>query len=214
MAHLRCQPTAHLIRSPYQRSLSRTPLRPPQGGTVVRRKPPSDLRTHLILSLASTKKRSGKLRNANAGRNGTSMCRRSWSGAGGTAEEGFMTKGRAIKIHCLGCAGDSALEVTLCEITNCPLWEHRLGCSPESRAYHQRFTRALASHPDRAEELSRVGIDMAFLSTAHAKSALPGANDHRVGVEGGADSPDVGNGSKRRAQSSFSRSRAMVPPSR
>jgi hypothetical protein len=93
-----------------------------------------------------------------------------------------MTKARAIKMHCLDCAGDSPLEATLCEITDCPLWEHRLGCSPKSQIYQKRVKRALASHPERAKELSRAGVDMALLSSEHAKQGLPGENDARVGV--------------------------------
>lgn len=96
-----------------------------------------------------------------------------------------MTKRRAIKVHCLDCAGGSALEVTLCGIPDCPLWEHRLGCSPRSRQYQNRVTRALMSHPAVVEELGRAGVDMAFFSFGHAKKGLPGANDPRARVTAG-----------------------------
>lgn len=80
-----------------------------------------------------------------------------------------MTKGRAIKKNCLDCAGGSALEVTLCEILDCPLWEHRLGCSTKSRIYQKRFNRALTAHAERAQELAGIGADVADLPSKHAK---------------------------------------------
>ena len=96
-----------------------------------------------------------------------------------------MTKGRAIRMNCLDCAGGTALEVTLCGITDCPLWEHRLGCSPRSRQYQDRVTRALKAHPAVIEELVRAGVDMAAFSFEPARTALPGANDLRARVRGG-----------------------------
>ena len=96
-----------------------------------------------------------------------------------------MNKGRAIKLYCLDCAGESALEVTLCGMTECPLWEHRLGCSPLTRQYQERVARALKSHPAVVEELRRAGVDMAFFSFEHAKKGLPGANDPRARVREG-----------------------------
>jgi len=38
-----------------------------------------------------------------------------------------MTRDKAIRMKCLECAGDSALEVTLCHITDCHLWPFRIG---------------------------------------------------------------------------------------
>jgi hypothetical protein len=49
-----------------------------------------------------------------------------------------MTKGRAIKLYCLECAGDSANETTLCQIKDCPLWEHRLGGGMRTAGYQNR----------------------------------------------------------------------------
>ena len=96
-----------------------------------------------------------------------------------------MNKARAIRMNCLDCAGGTALEATLCGITDCPLWEHRLGCSPKSRVYQERVARALKSHPAVVEELGRAGVDMAFFSFEHAKKDLPGANDPRARVREG-----------------------------
>jgi hypothetical protein len=98
-----------------------------------------------------------------------------------------MTKSRAIKLHCLDCAGGLALEVTLCGITDCPLWEHRLGYSSRSRRYQERVTRALAAHPSTVEELRRAGVDVAFFSFEHAKKGLPGKNASRAGAMGRGD---------------------------
>lgn len=38
-----------------------------------------------------------------------------------------ITRGRAIRLECLDCVGDSASEVKRCSITACPLWPFRLG---------------------------------------------------------------------------------------
>ena len=99
-----------------------------------------------------------------------------------------MTKSKAIKAHCRDCAGGSPLEVTLCGITDCPLWEHRLGCSPRSRQYQDRVHRALAAHPAVVEELRNAGVDMAVFTQEHAKQGLPAKKMPRsrsgAGVEG------------------------------
>lgn len=92
-----------------------------------------------------------------------------------------MTKSKAIKAHCRDCAGGSPLEVTLCGITDCPLWEHRLGCSPKSRVYQERVSKALKAHPAMVEELCQAGVDVAFFERKSPKEALPGENDPRVG---------------------------------
>jgi len=41
-----------------------------------------------------------------------------------------LTPLRAIRAKCLECSGDSAREVRLCEITECPLYLYRLGKRP------------------------------------------------------------------------------------
>jgi len=109
-----------------------------------------------------------------------------------------MTKKRAIKAYCLDCEGGSSLEVTLCGIPDCPLWEHRLGCSPRSRKYQERVTKALRAHPAVAEELRQGGVDMAVFSSENAKKGLPGDNDPRAGVEAGEDVQRGGNSLKTR----------------
>ena len=55
-----------------------------------------------------------------------------------------LTRGNAIRKHCLECAGDSALEVTLCSVLDCPLWRYRVGTEPHSKSYKERFIRALS----------------------------------------------------------------------
>lgn len=42
-------------------------------------------------------------------------------------KRGRVTRGRAIRLKCLDCAGDSASEVKRCPVTDCPLWPFRLG---------------------------------------------------------------------------------------
>ena len=53
-----------------------------------------------------------------------------------------MTRAKAIKQHCFDCAGGTAKEVTLCELTDCFLWPYRTGQSPESKSYQKRMAKA------------------------------------------------------------------------
>ena len=96
-----------------------------------------------------------------------------------------MTKGKAIKLFCRDCAGGTAKEVTLCGIADCPLWEHRLGCSPRTRQYQTRVAGALRAHPGLVKELREAGVDMAVFSCEHARNGLPGENSTRSRVRAG-----------------------------
>ena len=109
-----------------------------------------------------------------------------------------MNKTRAIKKNCLDCYGGSPLDVTLCVIIDCPLWEHRLGCSPRSREYQERVTKAIKAHPRIVEEIVGAGVDMAYFSCKHPKKGLPGKNKPRVRGEAGGDTNDDENGNNGR----------------
>jgi hypothetical protein len=67
-----------------------------------------------------------------------------------------MNKTQAIKKHCLECAGDSAKEVTLCHIIDCPLWEFRTGNTPRSNVYKKRLEKAKKRWPDDYREMEKV----------------------------------------------------------
>ena len=41
-----------------------------------------------------------------------------------------ITRGKAIRLKCLDCCGNSA-EVRRCPATNCPLWRYRMGNEQE-----------------------------------------------------------------------------------
>ena len=73
-----------------------------------------------------------------------------------------MTKGKAIRLYCFDCAGGTTLEVTLCPITACPLWEHRTGNGVDSNPYRERMRLAVEHHPEAMKELAEMGVDMAF----------------------------------------------------
>ena len=45
---------------------------------------------------------------------------------GGTREV-TMTRGKAIRFHCLDCCGWDQIEVRLCTAYTCPLWPYRMG---------------------------------------------------------------------------------------
>lgn len=39
---------------------------------------------------------------------------------------------RAIRAKCMDCSSNSALEVRLCPIKQCPLWAYRFGTTPQT----------------------------------------------------------------------------------
>ena len=53
-----------------------------------------------------------------------------------------MTRGEAIKAKCLDCGG-VALEVTLCQVLDCPLWKFRTGNLPDTQRHRDRVKRKL-----------------------------------------------------------------------
>jgi len=72
-----------------------------------------------------------------------------------------LSKSRAIAQFCLGCAGDSAKEVTLCHSFDCPLWEWRTGGHVSNAGYKRRMATALKNHSDELAELSAMGVEIA-----------------------------------------------------
>lgn len=42
-----------------------------------------------------------------------------------------MTASKAIQKHCVDCIGESAQDVPLCPVLDCPLWPIRLGVGDE-----------------------------------------------------------------------------------
>ena len=58
-----------------------------------------------------------------------------------------MTRAKAIQAYCFGCAGDSAKEVSLCVLPDCPLYPFRFGNSPGSKAYKERMDLAKERWP-------------------------------------------------------------------
>jgi hypothetical protein len=75
-----------------------------------------------------------------------------------------MTKGKAIQTYCRECSGDSAKEVTLCHIFDCPLWPYRCGCHVSTAGYKKRMSRALENYPEEVKELQGQGIDIGFFT--------------------------------------------------
>ena len=71
----------------------------------------------------------------------------------------IMTKMEAIKRKCLDCAGGTRIDVTLCHVFSCPLWEYRCGCLTRSKPYKARLETAKRKHPEILEELKNMGID-------------------------------------------------------
>ena len=64
-----------------------------------------------------------------------------------------MNKTKAIRQNCLECSGGSPKEVTLCQITDCPLWPFRMGYSIKNKRYGKRMEAAARNHPVEYKEL-------------------------------------------------------------
>jgi hypothetical protein len=73
-----------------------------------------------------------------------------------------MTRTKAIRLHCLECSGNSPKEVTLCHIFDCPLWQFRCGTSTKSKQYKERIQKAQKRYSQDFQELSDMGISLAF----------------------------------------------------
>lgn len=58
----------------------------------------------------------------------------------------------AVKEYCLGCAGGSSYNVTLCGIVDCPLWGFRFGGSPQAPSFKRRMEEAKLRKPEEFED--------------------------------------------------------------
>ena len=81
-----------------------------------------------------------------------------------------MNRTKAIKINCLDCAGETAKEVLLCSVFDCPLWPFRLGPDSGTTAYRRRMEVALTNYAKDVSEMDRSGIEVArFTPNARQK---------------------------------------------
>ena len=71
-----------------------------------------------------------------------------------------MTKFEAIRKKCVECCGGSRIDVTLCPVFDCPLWEFRCGILMRNNLYKERLELAKKNHPEMIKELIKDGIDM------------------------------------------------------
>lgn len=79
-----------------------------------------------------------------------------------------LTRQRAIAKYCRECSGDSAKEVTLCSLINCPLWEYRCGCHTSSKSYKARIRGAFKRYEPEVAELRSLGLNIGnFLVERH-----------------------------------------------
>ena len=62
------------------------------------------------------------------------------------------TRAKAIREYCLECSGGTTPEVTLCSLTDCPLWGYRFGSSPAATSFKVRMDTARSSKPEEFEE--------------------------------------------------------------
>ena len=95
-----------------------------------------------------------------------------------------MTKSKAIKLHCFGCAGESNKEVTLCAAVDCPLWEYRTGNHISSNAYKDRLATAAKNYAREYADLTDdPEIAKAFkLSTCKSRSVAKKSFGARKGA--------------------------------
>lgn len=68
----------------------------------------------------------------------------------------MTTATKAIKLKCLECSGDQAMEVTICQITDCALWERRMGTGKAAGA---RFEGLKTHHKKTYEEALMLADD-------------------------------------------------------
>jgi len=55
---------------------------------------------------------------------------------------------KAVRDHCIECAGGQTNEVTLCTCMSCPLWGWRFGTKAGSKAFIDRMELARKNKPD------------------------------------------------------------------
>ena len=68
-----------------------------------------------------------------------------------------MNRTRAIAKKCLQCCGDSAKEVTLCHIFDCPLWPFRFGgMNLGSKKFSERMNKIKANYPKEYKYMQEV----------------------------------------------------------
>ena len=103
-----------------------------------------------------------------------------------------MTKGRAIKLYCRDCAGETSKEVTLCVVFDCPLWPYRTGSGPKSNTYRKRMETAIVNYAEDLKTMAAEGYEIAHFyepvrSTAVCSKKLP-----RARVTAGDDTHESG----------------------
>lgn len=69
-----------------------------------------------------------------------------------------LTKQKAIAKYCKDCSGNSAKEVTLCILFDCPLWEYRCGYHISSNSYSPRIRNAFRNYESDVKELRTMGF--------------------------------------------------------
>lgn len=63
-----------------------------------------------------------------------------------------LTPLKAIRAHCIDCAGGSVVDVRNCHLNTCPLWPHRFGKSGNKKIFTEEQKRAAAERLKRARE--------------------------------------------------------------
>ena len=71
-----------------------------------------------------------------------------------------MNRTKAIKEHCLDCAGESDKELGLCPLFDCPLWPYRMGNDPKSKSYQNRMSGYKKRCTEDLESMRKSGIDI------------------------------------------------------
>lgn len=76
---------------------------------------------------------------------------------------------KAIKEHCLECAGETPKEVTLCQAIDCRLWTYRFGCHPKSSRYADRMAAAKENFVNDFAEMKKDGVDVTLFVGSDAE---------------------------------------------
>ena len=75
----------------------------------------------------------------------------------------MKSRKKAIRDHCLICAGGSAKEVTLCCVIDCPLWEWRFGDHSDTPVSKKRFI-DMVKRENMEGHYTDIGLDLSSYS--------------------------------------------------
>lgn len=71
-----------------------------------------------------------------------------------------MNRNKAIREYCLECAGGNTVEVGLCPVFKCTLWQYRTGQDLRSKSYQNRMLRYKETYKEELEVMKQDGYEV------------------------------------------------------